>query len=131
MCIALRTGSGIKDLKTPDFLINGEEQMLPKKIHIRLVTLLIFCSTAGYKISALGQIQDVLVLLGIAIILVSIILRFVYSNEKSVPHHFNLPISLIFLALLTSTLMAFSNRDQSLGETLYAQHAIYYYLFYV
>lgn len=131
MCIALRTGSGIKDLKTPDFLINGEEQLLTKKIHIWLVALIIFCSTAGYKISALGQIQDVLVLLGIAIILVSIILRFVYSKEKSVPHHFNLPISLIFLALLTSMLMAFSNRDQSLGETLYAQHAIYYYLFYV
>jgi len=78
----------------------------------------------------LGPIAKLGEILGVGIIVVLLLMHIVYGDQKTFPHHFTVFILLIFLSLITSMLMARFSRDQNFADTLFAQRAIYYYLFY-
>jgi hypothetical protein len=95
-----------------------------------LVIIIIICSTSLYNLSILGPGTKIIELLGIGIIVAMLVLNIVYARNTKFRHHFFGFILLILLSLITSMLMAKISRNQSFADTLYAQRAIYYYLFY-
>jgi hypothetical protein len=105
--------------------------MLVRRLNNWVVIATILCSTSIYQLTLLGnKMQKGAEMAGIVLIVGAIIISLAYSGEKPVRQHFILPIVLILLSLVSSMFMAYYSREQPLGETLYAQRAVYYYLFY-
>ncbi len=103
---------------------------MQQKINNLLVILIIICSTSVFSLSALGPLAKATELLGIVLIVVFLLIHVVYSEQIIFKHYFTFAIGLLFFSLLTSMLMAKYSRDQNFADTLLAQRAIYYYLFY-
>jgi hypothetical protein len=95
-----------------------------------IVLIIILCSTSLYKVSALGNLQEVAELVGIGLMAILIIIHQAYAQGKPIRKNFLLPISLIILSIFTSMVMANFSRNQPFGQTIFAQRAMYYYLFY-
>jgi hypothetical protein len=104
--------------------------MTNKLINNLLIVLIIICSTSFFSLSAIGSGQKAFELAGIVLIIVLIGIHLAYSKEKYFRQNFGVLIGLIFLSFATSVLMANFSRDQSISETIYAQRALFYYLFY-
>lgn len=104
--------------------------MVLRRVHNWLVILIILCSLSLYKLTILGRLQEIAELFGVGLIIFIIILHLVYSEKKTIQGNFYLPIALIILSIFTSMFMAYYSRDQSIGQTILAQRALYYYLFY-
>lgn len=104
--------------------------MVLRRINNLFLILIILCSTGFYELSILGPFQKIAEFAGIGLILALLFIHIVYSEQKTIPHNFTIPIVLIFISLITSTLMAKYSRDQNIGDTLTAQSAMYYYIFY-
>ena len=94
------------------------------------VIIIIICSTSLYSLSMLGSGTKIIELLGVGLIFVLLVLHIVYASQTKIRHNFTWLILFIFLSLITSMLMARFSRNQGFTETLFAQRAIYYYLFY-
>ncbi|MEN8249993.1 MAG: hypothetical protein ABFS32_13755 [Bacteroidota bacterium] len=101
-----------------------------KRINNFLVVFIILCSTSFYHFSVLGPVQKVAEFAGIGLIVALILFHIVYDDSKSIPRHFGGPIFLIILSIFTSMAMAIIFRNQSFGQTMMAQKALYFYLFY-
>ena len=95
-----------------------------------LVVVIILCSTSFFNLKALGPVQKVFDLMGIGLILGFLVLHIVYAKQTGIRHHFTIFIALIFLSFLTSMFMVNYDRNQSVPQTLFAQRALFYYLFY-
>jgi len=104
--------------------------MVLNKINNWVVLVIILCSTSLYKVSALGRLQDVAELAGAGLIVVLIIIHLAYSGQKAIKNNFIFPVTLILLSVGTSMIMAYYSRNQGFAQTLFAQRAMYYYLFY-
>ena len=104
--------------------------MVLRKINNLIVIFIILCSTSFFELSMLGPLQRGIELLGIFVIIGLLLLYMVYDDQKDFKHHFNLFLILIFLSSVTGLFMAYYDRDQGFVKTLYAERAIYYYLFY-
>jgi hypothetical protein len=101
-----------------------------KRIENIYVIIIILLSTSLYSLSFLGPVAKGSQIAGILLILVLLAIHIVYSEQILFKHNFKPFIALIFISLITSTLMAKFSRDQSLGDTMFAQRALFYYLFY-
>jgi hypothetical protein len=101
-----------------------------KRLENIYVVFIILCSTSFFSLAMLGPIAKVGEILGIGIIAVLLLLYIVYAKQDTFKHQYSLFIVLIFLSLITSMLMAKFSRNQDFSATLFAQRAIYYYLFY-
>lgn len=102
-----------------------------RRFNIILVVAIILCSTSFYQLSILGNLQQGMEILGILLILVFLILHIVYAKQKpQIPQKFSIFIILILISFITSAFMVNYTRNQSFEQTLYAQRAIFYYLFY-
>ncbi len=102
-----------------------------KRINNLLVLFIIFCSTAFYNFSILGRLPKVAELAGSMLILFLIVFYIVYSEERSIRRYFIVPVSLILFSIIISMFMANYSRGQSFFQTMYAQNAMYFYLFYI
>jgi len=104
--------------------------MTNRSINNLLVVIIILCSTSFYNLQALGRVQKVVDLLGIGLILALLAIHVVYTKNEPIKHNFVLFITLIFVSFFTSLFMASYDRDQSISATLFAQRALFFYLFY-
>lgn len=104
--------------------------MLRKRINNISVIFIILCSTSFYHFSMLGQMQILAELAGIGVMVLLIIFDLVYSRDKIIKRNFTWPVSLILISVITSMFTAYLIRDQSFGQTIFAQRALYFYLFY-
>ncbi|MBA7528567.1 hypothetical protein ES705_20754 [subsurface metagenome] len=102
-----------------------------KRINILIVVFIILCSTSFYKLTVLGPAEKVIELAGAGIILALLILHIVYGNQKSIKQNFLAPVAIILASLPFSMLMAKFCRDQTFIQSMFAQRAIYYYIFYL
>jgi hypothetical protein len=104
--------------------------MLKRRINIVILTVIILCSVSFYQLSFLASMHKMIQLAGAGIILVLILFHLVYSNQKGVKQNFNLALTFIIIALISSTVTSYVVRDQKIIYTLFAQRALYYYLLY-
>ena len=104
--------------------------MVLRRINNLILIFIILCSASFYQLSFLGSVQTIVELAGIGVIVFLIAIHGIYSDQKTIPHHFTVPIALIILSLVTSTFMAKYGRDQDFWQTIYAQRDIYYYFLY-
>jgi hypothetical protein len=104
--------------------------MTNRRINNLLVVLIILCSTSFFNLKALGPAEKAIDIIGIVLILVFLVLHMVYAKQAAMKHQFSVFISLIFLSFFTSLVMANYDHDQGIPQTLYAQRALFYYLFY-
>jgi hypothetical protein len=104
--------------------------MVARRINNLLVVVIILCSTSLFNLKGLGKAEKAIELLGIGIIAGLLALHIIYARQERIKHQFNLFIALIFLSMITSLFMAGYDRDQTFSATLFAERAIFYYLFY-
>ncbi|HLO59727.1 MAG TPA: hypothetical protein VK179_13350 [Bacteroidales bacterium] len=97
-----------------------------------LISFVILCSTSFYNIIFLSSTGHKMVdLAGLALVIVLLIIHGVYGDPSKIKRHFTVFIGLIFLSLLTSVLTAAYTREQTFVQSLFAERALFYYLFYL
>ena len=101
-----------------------------RKPNILIVSFIILCSTSFYNLKALGPAQKAVPLLGVGIVIGLLILHLVYGNHHQIKHQYSIFIAFIFISFFTSMIMANYDRDQTIPQSLFAQRALFYYLFY-
>ncbi|MBN1183884.1 MAG: hypothetical protein JXB49_16445, partial [Bacteroidales bacterium] len=101
-----------------------------KRIENIYIIIIILLSTSFFSLSFLGPLAKGFEILGILFTFALLALYLVYSDQKLFKHNFTTYIVLVFLSLITSMSMAYYSRGQSIADTLLAQRAIYYYIFY-
>lgn len=104
--------------------------MLIRRINTLLVFFIILCSTSFYAFKALGPGQKAAEILGICLIIGLFILHTIYGRKIDIKLNFNLFFILILISFFTSAFMARYTRNQTFPETIYAQRALFYYMFY-
>jgi hypothetical protein len=104
--------------------------MLLKRINNILVIFIILCSTSFYNLKVLGPGQKVVEILGISIVLALFIIHVVYAKKIDLILHFSVFFILILISFFTSAYMAKYSRNQTFFETVFAQRALFYYMFY-
>lgn len=104
--------------------------MVLKKTNNLVLIFIILCSTSFYQLTALGQAKRLVEILGIFIIIILLIFYIIYSENKTFKHNFTIPIILIIISLISSSIMAKYIREQNFTQSIYAHRAIYYYLLY-
>lgn len=96
-----------------------------------MVIIIILCSVSFFRFSALGSLQKLAEIAGIGIIFLFMLIYLAYGNHSGVKKQFIIPIVLIIFSFFTSVLMAEYIHNQGFGKTIYAQRALFYYLFYI
>ena len=104
--------------------------MLLKKVNTIIIVLVILCSTSFYSLSFLGPFIKGSELIGGLLIITFLILHIVYGNGINIKRNFYVPVLLILFSVILSMITARACRDQDVPNTLFAQRAMYYYLFY-
>jgi len=101
-----------------------------KRIENIFVIIIILLSTSLFSISFLGPLTKIAQISGIILIFGLLAIYIVYSDKIHFKQNFKPYIVLILFSFVTSMLMAKFSRDQSLGDTVFAQRALFYYFFY-
>jgi hypothetical protein len=104
--------------------------MILKRINNLFVMLIILCSTGVFNLHKLGSGQKAAEFLGIGLIIALLAIHAIYSEQWTFKKNFVVFIILIFFSVFTSMVTANYVKEQSMGATLYAERAIFYYLFY-
>jgi hypothetical protein len=104
--------------------------MLLKRVNNLFVILIILCSTGFFNLTMLGSGQKAAELMGAGIIVALLAIHYTYSDQLTFRKNFVSFILLIFLSAVTSMMTANYVREQSFAASLFAERAIFYYLFY-
>ncbi len=101
-----------------------------RRIENIYVIIIILLSTSLFSLSFLGPLAKAAQISGILFIFILLAIYIVYSENTLCKHNFTSYVVLILISFVTSMLMAKFSRNQSFGDTLFAQRALFYYLFY-
>jgi hypothetical protein len=104
--------------------------MLLKRVNNLFVILIILCSTGFFNFAMLGSGQKAAELMGAGIIIALLAIHLTYSDQLTFKKNFVPFILLIFFAAVSSIITANYSREQSIATTLFAERAVFYYLFY-
>jgi hypothetical protein len=96
-----------------------------------IIIFIMLCSMGFYHLIFIPEtVLKALELVGLGTILVFFILYSVYGEKSDSRKLFKFPVILFFIASILSMLGAFLFNDQPFVNSVYAQRAIYFYLFY-
>ena len=95
-----------------------------------IIIYLIIASLNLFNLKALGSLNAMINMSGIALMVFILIVNQVYFRTKMMKRNFIIPIYLIFIAVMLSMFTAFFAFRQNFQVTLLSQRDIYFYLFY-